>query len=148
KDLDAAIIWAHVEETPTRPTVLRPELPPQIDEVFGRVLAKRPDERYGSCREFVQAAQQALGVDGRATGSSLTYGATTADPQTRPRGITPVSRPSVPPDQFSWSGRISHPSAPAPVAPDPIAPASTPAASSPGASPYNAPPPAAIQPSG
>jgi serine/threonine protein kinase len=28
KDLDAAIIWAHVEETPTMPTVLRPELPP------------------------------------------------------------------------------------------------------------------------
>ena len=27
KDLDAAIIWAHVEETPTMPTVLRPDLP-------------------------------------------------------------------------------------------------------------------------
>ena len=42
KDLDAAIIWAHVEETPAMPTTLRPELPPEIDEVFGRVLAKRP----------------------------------------------------------------------------------------------------------
>jgi len=40
KDLDAAIIWAHVEETPTMPTVLRPDLPPEIDEVFGRVLSK------------------------------------------------------------------------------------------------------------
>jgi serine/threonine-protein kinase len=148
KDLDAAIIWAHVEETPTMPTILRPELPPQIDEVFGRVLAKRPDERYGSCREFVQAAQQALGVDGRATGSSLTYGATTADPQTRPRGITPVSRPSIPPDQFSWSGRISQPSAPAPVAPDPVAPGSAPATPPTDPSPYYAPPPTAAQPSG
>jgi serine/threonine-protein kinase len=148
KDLDAAIIWAHVEETPTMPTILRPELPPQIDEVFGRVLAKRPDERYGSCREFVQAAQQALGIDGRATGSSLAYGATTADPATRPRGITPVSRPSVPPDQFSWSGRISQPSAPAPVAPDPVAPGSAPATPPTDASPYYAPPPTAVQPSG
>ena len=43
KDLDAAIIWAHVEETPTMPTILRPELPPEVDEVFGRVLAKRPE---------------------------------------------------------------------------------------------------------
>ena len=43
KDLDAAIIWAHVEETPTMPTILRPELPPGVDEVFGRVLAKRPE---------------------------------------------------------------------------------------------------------
>src|SRR3989440_811318 len=90
KDLDAAIIWAHVEETPAMPTVLRPELPPEIDEVFGRVLAKRPDERYGSCREFVEAARQALGVLGPATESSLTYGPTTADPSTRPRGITPL----------------------------------------------------------
>ena len=64
KDLDAAIIWAHVEETPTMPTVLRPELPPEIDQVFGRVLAKRPDERYGSCREFVEAARMALGLFG------------------------------------------------------------------------------------
>src|SRR5690349_23246387 len=148
KDLDAAIIWAHVEETPTMPTALRPELPPQIDEVFGRVLAKRPDERYGSCREFVQAAQQALGVDGRATGSSLTYGATTADPSTRPRGITPVSRPSIPPDQFSWSGRISQPSAPAPVAPDPVAPGASPSGASQHYAPSYAPPPTAAQPSG
>ena len=86
KDLDAAIIWAHVEETPTMPTILRPELPPEIDEVFGRVLAKRPDERYGSCREFVQAAQMALGIFGPGTQSSLAYGVTTADPQTRPGG--------------------------------------------------------------
>jgi serine/threonine-protein kinase len=120
KDLDAAIIWAHVEETPTMPTVLRPELPPEIDEVFGRVLAKRPEERYGSCREFVEAARMALGVFGPGTESSVAYGVT-ADPQTRPRAVTPARRPSIPPDQFSWSGRISQPSAPDPVA-DPVAP--------------------------
>ncbi|HEX5298412.1 MAG TPA: protein kinase [Streptosporangiaceae bacterium] len=148
KDLDAAIIWAHVEETPTMPTILRPELPPQIDEVFARVLAKQPSDRYGSCREFVQAAQQALGVFGPATESSLTYGPAAADPSTRPRGITPVSRPGVPPDQFSWSGRISQPSAPAPVAPDPVAPGSAPATPPTDVSPYYVPPPTAAQPSG
>ncbi len=58
KDLDAAIIWAHVEETPTRPTLLRPDLPPAIDEVFGQVLAKQPGDRYASCREFMTAARQ------------------------------------------------------------------------------------------
>jgi hypothetical protein len=35
--------------------------------------------------------------------------------------VTPARRPSIPPDQFSWSGRISQPSAPGPVA-DPVAP--------------------------
>jgi Protein kinase domain len=61
KDLDAAIIWAHVEESPTMPTVLRPELPPEVDEVFSRVLAKQPGDRYASCREFIDAARAALG---------------------------------------------------------------------------------------
>ncbi|HEY7276375.1 MAG TPA: serine/threonine-protein kinase [Trebonia sp.] len=61
KDLDAAIIWAHVEESPTLPTVLRPDLPPALDEVFARVLAKNPSERYESCKDFMTAAREALG---------------------------------------------------------------------------------------
>jgi N-acetylneuraminic acid mutarotase len=127
KDLDAAIIWAHVEETPTMPTVLRPDLPPQIDEVFGRVLAKRPDERYGSCREFVDAARLALGIFGTGTGSALAYGVTTAGPQTGP---PPGSRPGTPPDQFSWANVASRSHPPAPAV-DPVAPAAAAAASGP-----------------
>ena len=133
KDLDAAIIWAHVEETPTMPTVLRPELPPQIDEVFGRVLAKRPDERYGSCREFVEAARMALGVYGQGTEASLAYGATTAGPQA---GAPPDSRAGTPPDQFSWSNMTSRAHSAGPVM-DPVAPPgvpATPASGSPGQS--------------
>jgi YVTN family beta-propeller protein len=61
KDLDAAIIWAHVEESPTMPTVLRPDLPPAIDEVFAQVLAKNPGERYETCKDFITAAREALG---------------------------------------------------------------------------------------
>jgi serine/threonine-protein kinase len=61
KDLDAAIIWAHVEESPTQPTRLRPELPPAIDAVFARALAKNPGDRYETCRDFVVAAREALG---------------------------------------------------------------------------------------
>ena len=119
KDLDAAIIWAHVEETPAMPTVLRPDLPPEVDEVFGRVLAKRPDERYGSCREFVDAARMALGVLGTGTGSALAYGVTTAGPQTGP---PPGSRAGTPPDQFSWGDLASRSHPPGPAV-DPVAPA-------------------------
>jgi YVTN family beta-propeller protein len=73
KDLDAAIIWAHVEETPTMPTVLRPDLPPAIDEVFARVLAKNPGDRYESCKDFMTAAREALGpmADPPSPGGSL-----------------------------------------------------------------------------
>jgi serine/threonine protein kinase len=60
KEMDAAIIWAHVEESPARPSTISPELPPGLDDVFARVLAKRPADRYASCREFVDAARAAL----------------------------------------------------------------------------------------
>jgi serine/threonine-protein kinase len=124
KDLDAAIIWAHVEETPAMPTTLRPELPPEIDEVFGRVLAKRPDERYGSCREFVEAARMAMGIYGSGTESSFAYGATTAGPQT---DAPPGGRAGTPPDQFSWSNVASRAHSAGPVM-DPAAPGGVPAA--------------------
>jgi hypothetical protein len=103
---------------PARPTVLRPELPPQIDEVFGRVLAKRPDERYGSCREFIQAARMALGIAGPHTVSSPGYGAPATAPAgalaasalaasateaDRPAGSTPTSHPHV--AAQPWTGQ-------------------------------------------
>jgi len=120
KDLDAAIIWAHVEETPTMPTVLRPELPPEIDDVFGRVLAKRPDERYGSCREFIDAARMALGIVGRGT-DSLTYGVTTTGLDA---SAPPGRQAGAPPDRYSWSSPPAHWYAGDPGAPGGLAAAS------------------------
>jgi hypothetical protein len=107
KDLDAAIIWAHVEETPSTPTALRPDLPPGIDEVFRRVLAKRPDERYGSCREFIEAARMALGISGRGTDAHA-YGvtATALDASTPPGGQAGA------PGRYSWSSPAGHAYAP------------------------------------
>jgi serine/threonine protein kinase len=60
KDLDAAVIWAHVEELPPMPSTLRPEMPTSVDQVFARVMAKKAADRYPSCREFVEAAGRAL----------------------------------------------------------------------------------------
>jgi serine/threonine-protein kinase len=60
KDLDAAVILAHIEELPVAPSTLRPELPPAIDDVLDRVLAKEPGHRYQTCRELLSAAHAAL----------------------------------------------------------------------------------------
>jgi serine/threonine-protein kinase len=78
KDLDVAIIFAHVTESPTMPTALREDLPPAVDEVFARVLAKEPGDRYASCREFIEAMRVALGslaADPRTLGSLDIVGA-------------------------------------------------------------------------
>jgi serine/threonine-protein kinase len=104
KDLDAAIIWAHVEETPVMRTVLRPDLPPEIDDVFGRVLSKQPGGRYRSCREFIDAARMALGIFGRGT-DSLAYGVTTTGLDA---SAPPGRHAGAPPDRYSWSSPPVH----------------------------------------
>jgi hypothetical protein len=114
KDLDAAIIWAHVEETPVMPAVLRPELPPAVDEVFARVLAKRPGERYQSCREFAGAARMALGISGPETEPSLAFGTMTA-------GAPPGSRAGGPAGGFSWSSLAGQSGGGDPGPVDPVA---------------------------
>src|SRR5690348_1290302 len=132
KDLDAAIIWAHVEEMPTMPTALRPELLPQIDAVFARVLSKQPSDRYGSCREFIDAARTALGVSGPGTGSSLTYSATALAPSAMapaPTDVAPAPRFAAsrgelgpaPGERYSWSSPPGQAAAPVPAAPVPAA---------------------------
>ena len=60
REQDAATLWAHLSEPPPPPTSRRPELPPAIDAVIERALAKSPDDRYGTCRELVEAARGAL----------------------------------------------------------------------------------------
>ena len=120
KDLDAAIIWAHVEETPTMPTVLRPDLPPEIDEVFGRVLSKQPGDRYQSCREFIDAARMALGIFGRGT-DSLAFGVTTTGLDA---SVPPGRHAGAPPERYSWSSPPAHGYAAGPGAPGGLAAAS------------------------
>jgi predicted Ser/Thr protein kinase len=55
-----AVLWAHVDEPPPRATELRPELPRELDAVVARALAKKPDERYKTGRELVEAARITL----------------------------------------------------------------------------------------
>src|SRR5204863_35542 len=45
-DVDMAAMWAHVHEKPPKATAKRPELPPGIDEVIVKALAKSPDDRF------------------------------------------------------------------------------------------------------
>jgi serine/threonine protein kinase len=57
-----AVIMAHQSERPPPVRGRRPELPEAVDRVLARALAKAPDKRYGSCREFTSALHGALGL--------------------------------------------------------------------------------------
>jgi serine/threonine protein kinase len=55
-DDDVAKIYAHLNEPPPRPTEIVPWLPPELDEVVARAMAKDPADRYRSAGELGAAA--------------------------------------------------------------------------------------------
>ena len=64
RDQDMAVIYAHLSVPPPSLASKRPGLPPAVDGALARALAKAPEDRYPSCREFAEALRQALGLPG------------------------------------------------------------------------------------
>lgn len=88
---DLALLWAHQYDDPPPPTGTRPDLPPAVDGVFAKALAKRPEDRYDSCRAFVAALRATL----------------TAEPEaTRPHPQPPRTRQLPPSPPPSWAAPV------------------------------------------
>ncbi|MGY1899371.1 protein kinase domain-containing protein [Nocardia gipuzkoensis] len=89
----AAVIQGHLQGAPPALSSARPGLPFALDGVLARAMAKRPDDRYGSCAEFAAAARQAL------TGSSVPSMPVVGGPRpvTGPPHPTTGPRPSTGP---------------------------------------------------
>jgi serine/threonine protein kinase len=61
KPSDVAVLYSHVHEVPPSVTAHRPDLPPGIDDVIARGMAKEPSDRPASALALVKAAEEALG---------------------------------------------------------------------------------------
>jgi serine/threonine-protein kinase len=48
------IAMKHVNELPKAPSSLRPEIPPELDQIVLRALAKDPADRYQTAEEFIE----------------------------------------------------------------------------------------------
>ncbi len=48
------IAMKHVNELPAPPSALRPEIPPELDQIILRALAKNPADRYQTAEEFIE----------------------------------------------------------------------------------------------
>ena len=59
---DVAAIFAHLEEPAPAASERNDALPPAVDPVLARAMAKEPAERFDSCRALVAAAHDALGL--------------------------------------------------------------------------------------
>jgi hypothetical protein len=57
------MLWAHLVEMPPPVTAARPDLPPQVNDVVARAMAKAPEERYDSCHDLLRDLEDALSVE-------------------------------------------------------------------------------------
>jgi serine/threonine protein kinase len=85
RDCDAATMYAVLNDPIPRPSSERPEIPPQLDAIVARSLARSPDDRFGTADEM-RAALDALAAslpkcDGRSIGRMMEklFGTTRAE---------------------------------------------------------------------
>ncbi|MFD9306283.1 serine/threonine-protein kinase [Streptomyces sp. NPDC060048] len=95
RDDAPALLWAHQYDQPPLLAERRLGVAPAADEVFAKALAKVPEDRYGSCREFVAALRVATGcgVGGRFA----------QPPQADPRPPAPAEGHVPPPGPPDWA---------------------------------------------
>jgi serine/threonine protein kinase/DNA-binding beta-propeller fold protein YncE len=96
RDAAMAVMYAQLSDPPPKPTDRRPELPPAVDDVFARALAKLPADRYPSCRDFSEAMRSAFGVRPYESGE----GTVPAGGRTPTQIAEKPARPGGPPTQL------------------------------------------------
>jgi serine/threonine-protein kinase len=62
RDEGMAVLYAQLSAAPPLLTSRRPSLPPPVDDVMLRALAKAPEDRFASCGEFAAALGSALAL--------------------------------------------------------------------------------------
>jgi serine/threonine-protein kinase len=128
RDQAVGLIAAHLSETPPSLSARRPGLPPAVDRVLAKAMAKVPAERYANCAQFAADLGRALGLlagDVLALGPGLPgTGRDTGDqakrwPATELAGQ--ASGPEVRPDRPADPATMNAPRPPMPAGTGPIA---------------------------
>ncbi|WP_405898709.1 protein kinase [Streptomyces sp. NBC_00727] len=91
-----SVVYQHVQDIPVPPSQILDSVPPELDGLVMRSLAKDPDDRFQSAEEMrglVQYGLQMLQVQGGHTGTWNTGQVVLNDgPGTPPRGMTGATR--------------------------------------------------------
>ncbi|MGW2250818.1 serine/threonine-protein kinase [Kitasatospora sp. NPDC001660] len=101
RESDLALLWAHLNDPPPTLCEHRPDLPPAVDAVVARALAKAPGDRYATCLQFVTALRAAVTVG--AAPAAWTGGG----PPTR---VVPADAAAdAVPEPPAWAAPVVHP---------------------------------------
>jgi outer membrane biosynthesis protein TonB len=132
RDSDVAKMWGHINDPPVAPSSVVAGLPPELDAVVLRAMAKEPDERYPSAGDLGRAALAAAeGREPEAPERMVAVG------EAAPAGAEP--EPTIPKAPTTAAAAEPPTVAPPPPPPPPPPPGATPPAAAP------PPPPAAPQ---
>ena len=143
-DTVTQLMIAHATLPPARLSQYREDLA-AADPVFDRALAKAPEDRYGSCAEFVDALEDAIRTSpSGGAGSAALPTQAPGGPTSGPQGtFGPLQNPRTPPPSGPQPANQTPPVSRPPVSNPPISnpPISTPFRPNPqGAPAYNAAP--------
>ena len=87
RESSTAEAMAHVSAPIPPASAHNPELPPEVDDVLARGLAKQPEHRFASCADFVHALRDALD---RAAGTTSIAAVTPVRPRAEPEPRSPL----------------------------------------------------------
>jgi serine/threonine-protein kinase len=102
-----SLVAAHLNSPPPQPSTSQPNIPPQLDKVIARGMAKDPDERYPTTVELADAARDAIAVPMQFSGPSV---AATPDAEATGQAPTrpaPTGRPPQPAHRKNGTRRLS-----------------------------------------
>src|SRR4051812_49708878 len=55
KERDVEVLYAHIQDPPPKISEVRADVPAGLDDVIAKAMAKKPEDRYASCSEFIAA---------------------------------------------------------------------------------------------
>ncbi|WP_435593272.1 protein kinase domain-containing protein [Nocardia sp. bgisy118] len=115
----SVLIKSHLSDPPPQPSVERPGIPPALDEVIARGMAKDPADRFATASELARAARAVVGSPSpAATGPMFVVRA--PDPARFGQSDRTARGATVPPES---TGELSVPAIIHPTAPTEIRPA-------------------------
>ncbi|WP_328656304.1 protein kinase domain-containing protein [Nocardia salmonicida] len=100
------VVAGHLSHPVPRLTTVRTDLPPAVDDVIARAMAKRRDERFSSATEFTDAIRDAL--EGKHVAAPTLRQPWTAPAHQVPGSGEHAQRPWTDPAQ-QWHGSGGHP---------------------------------------